>query len=50
MGDRTKAEALRLAKLDLERRGWKYSAVDIGEIAAIIVNAMNKNIEDTTND
>lgn len=40
--DRTQAEALRLAKADLERRGWSYAATDIGKLAREIMDAMRE--------
>lgn len=40
MGDRTTAEALRLAKAYLEKKGWKYSAEDIGITARAIIDAV----------
>lgn len=40
MGDRTTAEALRLAKAHLEKMGWKYSPKDIGTTAREIIDAV----------
>ncbi|MAO03601.1 MAG: hypothetical protein CL804_03600 [Citromicrobium sp.] len=39
-GDQTTAEALRLAKQDLERLGRRYTAQDIGGRARVILDAM----------
>lgn len=41
MGDRTTAEALRLAKAHLEKMGWKYTPEDIGKTARAIIAAVN---------
>lgn len=38
--DRLKAEALRQAKDFLEKKGWKYTAADIGKTAAEILSGM----------
>ena len=40
MSDRTKAEALRLAKEHLEKMGWKYDAKNIGLTARKILDAL----------
>ena len=40
-GDRTQAEALRLAKAYLEKMGWKYDAAKIGATAREILNGLD---------
>lgn len=43
--DRTKAEALRIAHERLEKLGWKYAHIDIGEVAGKIIKALDKEME-----
>lgn len=45
MTDRAKATALQLAKADLERLGYRYSAEDIGKRAAVILNALENDLK-----
>ncbi|PQZ29830.1 hypothetical protein CQZ93_06410 [Ochrobactrum vermis] len=40
-GDRTKAEALRIAYDRLNKLGWKYSFTDVGVSANKILAALN---------
>ncbi len=40
VGDRTNAEALRIAHAILEKLGWRYSAADVGKTAAEILSAL----------
>ena len=42
MTDRTKAEALRLAKAHLEKMGWKYTPEEIGQTARKILVGMGE--------
>ena len=42
MSDRTKAEALRLAKAYLEKMGWKYTPEKIGKTAREILDGMGE--------
>ena len=44
--DHTKAEALRLAKAHLDKKGWKYGAKEIGEIAREILDGLAKGKKD----
>lgn len=39
-GDRTQAEALRIAEAHLKSKGWKFLPSDVGKTAAEIVTAM----------
>jgi len=39
-GDRTQAEALRLAREYLEKMGWRYTPKDIGKTARSILSAL----------
>ena len=40
--DHTKAEALRLAKAHLERKGWKYDHIKIAEVAREMLKELNR--------
>ncbi len=42
MGDKTKAEALRIAEQWFISRGWKFTPSDIGRVAAEILKAMKE--------
>ena len=47
MGDElVKAEALRLAKAHLDKKGWKYGAKEIGETAREILDGLAKGKKD----
>ena len=39
-GDRTQAEALRIAYDRLNKLGWKYSFTDVGKSANLILTAL----------
>ena len=47
MDDRFKAEALRVAADRLEKGGWKFTAEEIGEYAARIIIAFNREMKDS---
>lgn len=41
-GDRTQAEALRIAEAYFIRMGWKFSAAKVGETARVILEALER--------
>lgn len=42
VGDRTTAEALRIAEAMLVREGWRFGSAEVGKRAKEIIEAMTK--------
>lgn len=45
IGDRTLAIALEIAERRLIKLGWKYSNADVGEAAAVMINALQAHLK-----
>jgi hypothetical protein len=49
LGDRSYAEALRIAEAHLIRQGWKFGPADVGRVAREILNGLSLPTKDPDN-